>query len=166
MFWLHPCQAHKRLAIIGSRELTTSIDHIICSTACLVGITGVFAPVLEETVFRGFFMMSMTKWYGYFLFPVIKFSFNLAWYKKEYYVVWKCGVYYMPSTIGYFFARCFQTHTWCLTTNSQVKEFRKFSCLYMPVIFYNLWFAGINWVGEVTHKKKVSWWRPILCCLL
>jgi len=34
-----------------------------CSTACLVGITGVFAPLLEETVFRGFFMTSLTKWY-------------------------------------------------------------------------------------------------------
>jgi len=34
-----------------------------CSTACLVGITGVLAPLLEETVFRGFFMTSLTKWY-------------------------------------------------------------------------------------------------------
>ncbi|KAG6654304.1 uncharacterized protein LOC122311687 [Carya illinoinensis] len=41
------------LPLIGSSSI---------STACLVGITGVFAPVLEETVFRGFFMMSMTKW--------------------------------------------------------------------------------------------------------
>ncbi|XP_022887569.1 uncharacterized protein LOC111403342 isoform X2 [Olea europaea var. sylvestris] len=32
------------------------------STACLVGITGVLAPILEETVFRGFFMVSLTKW--------------------------------------------------------------------------------------------------------
>ncbi|XP_028798674.1 uncharacterized protein LOC114754093 isoform X3 [Neltuma alba] len=32
------------------------------STACLVGITGVLAPLLEETVFRGFFMASLTKW--------------------------------------------------------------------------------------------------------
>ncbi|KAM0961678.1 hypothetical protein FF1_021051 [Malus domestica] len=32
------------------------------STACLLGITGVLAPILEETVFRGFFMVSMTKW--------------------------------------------------------------------------------------------------------
>ncbi|GAB4839999.1 hypothetical protein Ancab_020709 [Ancistrocladus abbreviatus] len=32
------------------------------STACLVGITGILAPVLEETVFRGFFMAALTKW--------------------------------------------------------------------------------------------------------
>lgn len=32
------------------------------STACLLGITGVLAPVLEETVFRGFLMVSLTKW--------------------------------------------------------------------------------------------------------
>ncbi|KAL2344545.1 hypothetical protein Fmac_005830 [Flemingia macrophylla] len=41
------------LPIIGSSNL---------STACLVGITGVLAPVLEETVFRGFLMTSLTKW--------------------------------------------------------------------------------------------------------
>ncbi|MCL7052019.1 hypothetical protein MKW94_005109 [Papaver nudicaule] len=33
------------------------------STAYLVGITGVLAPVLEETVFRGFLMVSLTKWF-------------------------------------------------------------------------------------------------------
>ncbi|XP_039160887.1 uncharacterized protein LOC104433628 [Eucalyptus grandis] len=32
------------------------------STACLLGITGVLAPFLEETIFRGFFMVSLTKW--------------------------------------------------------------------------------------------------------
>lgn len=32
------------------------------STACLVGITGVLAPLLEENVFRGFLMVSLTKW--------------------------------------------------------------------------------------------------------
>ncbi|KAF9626152.1 hypothetical protein IFM89_031279 [Coptis chinensis] len=32
------------------------------STACLVCITGVLAPLLEETVFRGFLMVSLTKW--------------------------------------------------------------------------------------------------------
>ncbi|XP_042459870.1 uncharacterized protein LOC122043362 isoform X1 [Zingiber officinale] len=32
------------------------------STACLVGITGVLAPVLEETIFRGFLMASLTKY--------------------------------------------------------------------------------------------------------
>ncbi|XP_020255051.1 uncharacterized protein LOC109832007 [Asparagus officinalis] len=33
------------------------------STACLIGITGVLAPVLEETVFRGFLVASLTKWF-------------------------------------------------------------------------------------------------------
>ncbi|KAK7362290.1 hypothetical protein VNO77_04400 [Canavalia gladiata] len=41
------------LPLIGSSTLRT---------ACLVGITGVLAPLLEETVFRGFFMVSLTKW--------------------------------------------------------------------------------------------------------
>ncbi|XP_023542984.1 uncharacterized protein LOC111802741 [Cucurbita pepo subsp. pepo] len=41
------------LPLIGSSSI---------STACLVGIAGVLAPVLEETVFRGFFMVSLTKW--------------------------------------------------------------------------------------------------------
>ncbi|BAT89731.1 uncharacterized protein LOC124831088 [Vigna umbellata] len=41
------------LPLIGSSNL---------STVCLVGITGVLAPLLEETVFRGFFMTSLTKW--------------------------------------------------------------------------------------------------------
>ncbi|KAH9626713.1 hypothetical protein KSS87_017412 [Heliosperma pusillum] len=41
------------LPLIGSSSI---------STVCLLGITGVLAPVLEETVFRGFFMTSMTKW--------------------------------------------------------------------------------------------------------
>ncbi|XP_010258366.1 PREDICTED: uncharacterized protein LOC104598140 [Nelumbo nucifera] len=41
------------LPLIGSSNI---------STACLVGITGVLAPLLEETVFRGFFMASLTKW--------------------------------------------------------------------------------------------------------
>ncbi|KAJ9709289.1 hypothetical protein PVL29_000984 [Vitis rotundifolia] len=42
------------LPLIGSSSI---------STACLVGITGVLAPLLEETIFRGFFMVSLTKWY-------------------------------------------------------------------------------------------------------
>ncbi|EER96727.1 hypothetical protein BDA96_02G210800 [Sorghum bicolor] len=33
------------------------------STAFLVGITGVLAPLLEETLFRGFLMVSLTKWF-------------------------------------------------------------------------------------------------------
>ncbi|XP_010257309.1 PREDICTED: uncharacterized protein LOC104597460 [Nelumbo nucifera] len=42
------------LPLIGSSNI---------STACLVGITGVLAPLLEETVFRGFLMASLTKWF-------------------------------------------------------------------------------------------------------
>ncbi|XP_039854175.1 uncharacterized protein LOC120712454 isoform X2 [Panicum virgatum] len=34
------------------------------STACLLGITGVLAPILEETVFRGFLMVSLTTWFS------------------------------------------------------------------------------------------------------
>ncbi|XP_065861386.1 uncharacterized protein [Euphorbia lathyris] len=41
------------LPLIGSSSI---------STACLLGITGVLAPILEETLFRGFFMASLTKW--------------------------------------------------------------------------------------------------------
>ncbi|XP_039145922.1 uncharacterized protein LOC120283336 [Dioscorea cayenensis subsp. rotundata] len=41
------------LPLIGSSNIRT---------ACLLGITGVLAPLLEETVFRGFLMVSMTKW--------------------------------------------------------------------------------------------------------
>jgi hypothetical protein len=41
----------------------TDCVYFHCSTACLVGITCVFAPLLEETVFRGFYMTSLTKWY-------------------------------------------------------------------------------------------------------
>lgn len=41
------------LPLIGSSSV---------STLCLVGITGVLAPVLEETLFRGFLMASLTKW--------------------------------------------------------------------------------------------------------
>ncbi|MED6180258.1 hypothetical protein PIB30_008758 [Stylosanthes scabra] len=43
----------KLLPLIGSSNV---------STACLVGITGVLAPLLEETLFRGLLMASMTKW--------------------------------------------------------------------------------------------------------
>ncbi|XP_048137214.1 uncharacterized protein LOC115755423 isoform X2 [Rhodamnia argentea] len=41
------------LPLIGSSSV---------STACLLGITAVLAPFLEETIFRGFFMVSLTKW--------------------------------------------------------------------------------------------------------
>ncbi|XP_052187928.1 uncharacterized protein LOC127798415 [Diospyros lotus] len=41
------------LPLIGSSSI---------STACLLGITGFLAPILEETVFRGFLMVSLTKW--------------------------------------------------------------------------------------------------------
>ncbi|KAJ7953804.1 CAAX amino terminal protease [Quillaja saponaria] len=43
-------------------QLLPLIGTSSVSTACLVGITGVLAPLLEETVFRGFFMASLTKW--------------------------------------------------------------------------------------------------------
>ncbi|WVZ02271.1 hypothetical protein V8G54_023077 [Vigna mungo] len=47
-----------------SKILKQVIDSVSfhCSTVCLVGITGVLAPLLEETVFRGFLMTSLTKW--------------------------------------------------------------------------------------------------------
>ncbi|KAL2652652.1 hypothetical protein R1flu_020780 [Riccia fluitans] len=41
------------LPIIGASPL---------STASLIGVTGVLAPLLEETVFRGFLLTSLTKW--------------------------------------------------------------------------------------------------------
>ena len=41
------------LPIIGSSPL---------GTASLIVVTGVCAPLLEETVFRGFFLPSLTKW--------------------------------------------------------------------------------------------------------
>uniref|UniRef100_A0A7C8YGX7 CAAX prenyl protease 2/Lysostaphin resistance protein A-like domain-containing protein n=1 Tax=Opuntia streptacantha TaxID=393608 RepID=A0A7C8YGX7_OPUST len=41
------------LPLIGSSSVRT---------VCLLVVTGVFAPLLEETVFRGFFMTSLTKW--------------------------------------------------------------------------------------------------------
>lgn len=42
------------LPLIGSSSI---------STACLVGVTGILAPVLEETLFRGFLMVSLTRWF-------------------------------------------------------------------------------------------------------
>uniref|UniRef100_A0A804LWB5 CAAX prenyl protease 2/Lysostaphin resistance protein A-like domain-containing protein n=1 Tax=Zea mays TaxID=4577 RepID=A0A804LWB5_MAIZE len=42
------------LPLIGSSNI---------STACLLGITGILAPILEETVFRGFLMVSLTMWF-------------------------------------------------------------------------------------------------------
>ncbi|KAF2298842.1 hypothetical protein GH714_028270 [Hevea brasiliensis] len=57
------------LPLIGSSSIrySTKRSSIVVTvnmpnTACLVGITGVLAPILEETVFRGFFMVSLTKW--------------------------------------------------------------------------------------------------------
>ncbi|KAI3667215.1 hypothetical protein L6452_42264 [Arctium lappa] len=35
-------------------------SQVVKSTACLLGITGVLAQVLEENVFRGFLMVSFT----------------------------------------------------------------------------------------------------------
>lgn len=43
-------------------RLLPLIGSSTTSTACLLGVTGVLAPLLEETVFRGFFMTSLTKW--------------------------------------------------------------------------------------------------------
>ncbi|KAM0831640.1 hypothetical protein ACQ4PT_065399 [Festuca glaucescens] len=43
------------LPLIGSSNI---------STACLLGITGVLAPILEETVFRGFLLVSLTMWFS------------------------------------------------------------------------------------------------------
>ncbi|KAK1260635.1 hypothetical protein QJS04_geneDACA019491 [Acorus gramineus] len=45
-------------------RLLPLIGNSNISTACLVGITGVLAPILEETVFRGFLMVSLTKWFS------------------------------------------------------------------------------------------------------
>ncbi|XP_068643571.1 uncharacterized protein [Aristolochia californica] len=44
-------------------RLSPLIGSSTISTACLVGITGVLAPILEETLFRGFLMVSLTKWF-------------------------------------------------------------------------------------------------------
>ncbi|KAG9451287.1 hypothetical protein H6P81_011252 [Aristolochia fimbriata] len=44
-------------------RLSPLIGSSTISTACLVGITGVLAPLLEETLFRGFLMVSLTKWF-------------------------------------------------------------------------------------------------------
>lgn len=41
------------LPIIGSSPL---------GTASLIVVTGICAPLLEETVFRGFFLPALTKW--------------------------------------------------------------------------------------------------------
>ncbi|TVU05743.1 hypothetical protein EJB05_48924 [Eragrostis curvula] len=43
------------LPLIGSSSI---------STICLLGITGVLAPILEETVFRGFLMVSLSMWFS------------------------------------------------------------------------------------------------------
>lgn len=43
-------------------RLLPLIGSSTTSTVCLLGVTGVLAPLLEETVFRGFFMVALTKW--------------------------------------------------------------------------------------------------------
>ncbi|PWA70032.1 CAAX amino terminal protease family protein [Artemisia annua] len=43
-------------------RLLSLIGSSSASTAYLVGITGFLAPVLEETVFRDFLMVALTKW--------------------------------------------------------------------------------------------------------
>lgn len=57
------------LPLIEFGVLDNPVDNcpLSCSTAWLVGVTGVLAPLLEETLFRGFLMVSLTKWYGFFL---------------------------------------------------------------------------------------------------
>jgi membrane protease YdiL (CAAX protease family) len=35
---------------------------VLDSTAALIAVTGILAPILEESVFRGFLMTSLTKW--------------------------------------------------------------------------------------------------------
>ena len=47
------------------------IAHSPLSTFSLVGVAGVCAPLLEETIFRGFLMTSLTKWWGYFFYIII-----------------------------------------------------------------------------------------------
>lgn len=43
-------------------QLLPIIGASPASTASLIFVTGVLAPLLEETVFRGFFLTSLTKW--------------------------------------------------------------------------------------------------------
>lgn len=86
-FWFQADALVRLLPLIGSssiryifslvnKQLVSSYDlgietnkfYFKHSTACLIGITGILAPVLEETVFRGFFMVSLTKWYDSIIF--------------------------------------------------------------------------------------------------
>lgn len=47
-----------------SESLISVVGLGVDSTASLILVTGVLAPLLEETVFRGFFLTSLTKWYS------------------------------------------------------------------------------------------------------
>lgn len=38
-------------------------SYFLFSTICLLGILGLLAPLCEETIYRGFLMISLTKWY-------------------------------------------------------------------------------------------------------
>ncbi|XP_073100398.1 uncharacterized protein [Elaeis guineensis] len=44
-------------------QLLPFIDSSDLSTCCLLGTLGILAPVCEETVYRGFLMTSLTKWF-------------------------------------------------------------------------------------------------------
>ncbi|CAL2231735.1 unnamed protein product [Prunus armeniaca] len=56
-------QFHHKDALVSLLPLIGSSSVMyFTSIACLLGITGVLAPILEETVFRGFIMVSMIKW--------------------------------------------------------------------------------------------------------
>jgi len=56
------CQSFHLGSVYQILNQVTDCVYFHCSTACLVGITGVLAPLLEETIFRGFLMTSLTKW--------------------------------------------------------------------------------------------------------
>ena len=63
------------------------------STALLFAVTGVLAPYLEETVFRGFLMTSLTKWYIFYS------SYSIVSFNLFYLYVFKnnaCLLYRMP----------------------------------------------------------------------
>jgi membrane protease YdiL (CAAX protease family) len=57
------CKFWNLINLSLSCQLIDLHEHALNSTASLIVVTGVLAPFLEETVFRGFFMTSLTKWY-------------------------------------------------------------------------------------------------------
>ncbi|XP_072955349.1 uncharacterized protein [Typha angustifolia] len=44
-------------------RLMPLIDSSNVSTFCLLSMSGILAPICEETIYRGFFMTSLTKWF-------------------------------------------------------------------------------------------------------